>query len=82
VIAVFTKYDQFKREIRIRLEDTHGNLALLDDEVEETFQKEYLAHFKGSPRFVRLESEHYGPPTDILYANVCPRNEQEYTRMS
>ena len=65
MIAVFTKYDQFKREIQMRLEDQRHDLALLNDEVEKTFEKQYLVHFKGSPRFVRLESEYYDKPTDI-----------------
>jgi hypothetical protein len=57
VIAVFTKYEQFRREIMMKLEDQQGDTALLDTEVEKIFQEQYLANLKGSPRFVRLESE-------------------------
>jgi hypothetical protein len=63
VIAVFTKYDQFKREIKIRLEDqdldpeTH-----LDAEVESLFSRHYLAGLTGSPPYIRLESEVINKP--------------------
>jgi hypothetical protein len=60
-IVVFTKYDQFKREINFRLEDrgldTSTDPALLDTEAENVFNKEYLAKLTGSPPVVRLESE-------------------------
>jgi hypothetical protein len=61
VIAVFTKYDQFKREISFRLEDQcrDTNPSLLNVEVERAFQEQYLANFKGSPPIVRLESEYF-----------------------
>jgi hypothetical protein len=34
VIAVFTKHDQFRRNLKIKLEDQHRDPALLDAEVE------------------------------------------------
>jgi hypothetical protein len=71
VIAVFTKYDQFKREIQMRLEDQSRDPMSLEDEAETAFEKHYLAHLKGSPPFVRLESEHYGKPSDIYNADIC-----------
>ena len=57
VIAVFTKYDQFKRDIKMKLEDegrdpdTH-----FDTEVESVFNRYYLASLSGPPPFVLLES--------------------------
>ena len=57
VIAVFTKYDQFKRDVGMRLEDQGHDLALLNDKMESIFNKEFLANLKGSPPSVRLESE-------------------------
>ena len=59
VIAVFTKYDQFKRNIRMKLEDegrdpdTHFHT-----EVESVFNRYYLASLSGGepPPFVLLES--------------------------
>jgi hypothetical protein len=59
VIAVFTKYDQFRRDIGIMLEDENRDLALLNDEVERMFGEHYLANLKGSPPFVRLEGEDF-----------------------
>jgi hypothetical protein len=58
VIAVFTKYDQFKREVRMKLEDRHRNSETnIDDEVENIFNQHYLANLRGPPPFIRLESE-------------------------
>jgi hypothetical protein len=58
VIAVFTKYDQFKRDIKIMLEDQHrGQETQLDAEVENIFNRHYLANLTGPPPFIRLESE-------------------------
>jgi hypothetical protein len=60
VIAVFTKYDQFKRDIRMKLEDEgRGRKMDLDAEVENRFNRHYLAGLNGSPPFIRLESEDY-----------------------
>jgi len=55
VIAVFTKYDQFRREIRMKLEDQHPDSAPVDDDVETIFKEHFLGNLKGSPPFVRLE---------------------------
>ena len=64
VIAVFTKYDQFKRNIRMKLEDEgRGLLARdqLDTEVENVFKDYYLDNLSGPPPppLVRLESEYF-----------------------
>jgi hypothetical protein len=59
VIAVFTKYDQFRREIRMKLEDQHRDPALLNDEMEKIFVEQFLGDLNGSPPFVRLESEDF-----------------------
>jgi len=60
VIAVFTKYDQFRRNIGIKLEDQHRDPSLLDAEVENVFNEHYMAGLTGppSPPFVRLERMH------------------------
>jgi hypothetical protein len=59
VIAVFTKYDQFKREVKMKLEDRHPDVEELDTqadaEAEKIFTGHFLADLEGSP-FVRLES--------------------------
>jgi hypothetical protein len=61
VIAVFTKYDQFKLDIEMKLEDEGHDIdsALLSTRAENIFKDKYLAHLSGSPPFVRLESEDY-----------------------
>ena len=57
VVAVFTKYDQFKRNIRMRLEDEGRHRDTdLDAEVENKFKQHYLAGLNGSPPFICLES--------------------------
>jgi hypothetical protein len=57
VIAVFTKYEQFRREVMMKLEDQKRDIALLDTEMEDVFKNHYLANLTGSPPFVCLESE-------------------------
>ena len=58
LIAVFTKYDQFKRNIKMKLRDEGRNLEMdLSAEVENVFNQHYLAGLIGPPPFVRLESE-------------------------
>ena len=63
VIAVFTKYDQFKRNIKMNLEDeAHegpdpGNR--FEDEAESIFKHHYLTSLGRTPPFVRLESEDF-----------------------
>ena len=62
VIAVFTKRDQFRREVKMKLEDQHGSevdQALIDREMKEIFDKHYLAKLGEAPRFVCLESEDF-----------------------
>jgi len=60
VIAVFTKYDQFKRDIKMKLEDEGCDPGMhLDTEVESTFTQYYLAGLSGSPPFVRLGGEDF-----------------------
>ena len=61
VIAVFTKYDQFKRNIKMKLEDEHRDPEIdLDAEAENIFNQHYLASLNGPPPFIRLESEDHG----------------------
>ena len=60
VIAVFTKYDQFKRNIKMKLEDEGRDLGThFDIEVKRVFNDHYLAHLGGTAPFVRLESEYF-----------------------
>ena len=57
MIAVFTKHDQFRRNLKIKLEDQHRDPALLDAEAESVFNQHYLASLTGPPPYKRLESE-------------------------
>ena len=60
VIAVFTKYDQFKRNITMKLMGEGRDLGThFDIEVESVFNRHYLARLSGSPAFVRLESKDF-----------------------
>ena len=58
VIALFTKYDQFRRDIKIRLMDEgRDHKMYFDAEVDSVFQQVYLAELSGPPPFIRLGSE-------------------------
>ena len=61
VIAVFTKFDQFKRNTKMNLMDQGRDPEThLNAEVENIFNLRYLASLKERPPFIRLESEDYG----------------------
>ena len=58
VIAVFTKFDQFKHDIKMKLEDEGRDREMdLTTEVENIFDQHYVASLNGPPPFIRLESE-------------------------
>ena len=60
VIAVFTKYDQFKHDIKMKLEDEGRDTEThFDAEVKRVFDRYYLGRLSGPPPFVRLESEDF-----------------------
>jgi len=60
VIAVFTKFDQFKRDIGYKLEDGGHDPGIdLNEEVERLFREHYQACLEGSQLFVRLESKDF-----------------------
>jgi hypothetical protein len=76
VIAVFTKYDQYKRNIKMKLEDQgiDTDTARLNAEMESVFKEQFLAHLMGSPPFVRLESEDFiGQIEDAALISVLQR---------
>jgi hypothetical protein len=72
VIAVFTKYDQFKRDIGIKLEDEDRDPSLLGAEVEKVFNEHYLAGLTGPPPFIRLESEALDDHRGICSTKLSP----------
>ena len=60
VIAVFTKYDQFKLDIKMKLEDEGRDIGThFNNEVESVFNQYYLASLSGPSPFVRLEGEYF-----------------------
>jgi hypothetical protein len=62
VIAVFTKYDQFRRNVMMTLEDKQGGKvgqALLNVKLEDIFNEHYRAKLTESAPYVRLEGEEF-----------------------
>ena len=57
VLALFTKYDQFKRNVQIKFKD-HPETDI-DVEVKRGFEQHYLASLSGPPPFICLESEDF-----------------------
>ncbi|KAH8986670.1 hypothetical protein EDB86DRAFT_3048667 [Lactarius hatsudake] len=55
VIAVFTKYDQFRRNIQIHVEDFGSPDDDVLDVAEKQFQEHYISPLGDDVRFVRLE---------------------------
>ena len=56
VIAVFTKYDQFVRNVKMYLEDYGNPDDSISDAVERQFNEHYLCPLGDGAKFVRLES--------------------------
>ncbi|KAF5353995.1 hypothetical protein D9756_006983 [Leucocoprinus leucothites] len=56
VIAVFTKYDQFKLDVEMDLEDGDVNGAETTPEIQ--FEENYLCHLGARAKYVRLEKMH------------------------
>jgi hypothetical protein len=59
VIAVFTKYDQFKHNVEMMLEDDgHPDpICQAGIKAEEMFQMHYVEELGGTSKFIRLESK-------------------------
>jgi hypothetical protein len=74
VIAVFTKFDQFKRNIQIRLEDEgRAQQTNLNKEVEAIYLYHYKRHLgETSSLIVRLESEDFSLSCNSHCANLRP----------
>jgi hypothetical protein len=68
VIAVFTKYDQFRLDLRMELEDENRHSALAGAEMERILNEHYLASLNGPPPFVCLESE--APVNQIAFITL------------
>jgi hypothetical protein len=79
VIAVFTKYEQFRFDIQMKLEDQpqhRGQESNLDIEVDRVFHQKYLAFLqKEAPRpppYVRLQSEDLDDDRNISSTDFSP----------
>ena len=63
IIAVFTKYDQFKRNVKMKLEDEgYPELDVeqkAPTETKKRFERDYLGALKTEPVFVRLARRSY-----------------------
>ena len=60
IIAVFTKYDQFKRNIQMNVEEEgRGQETSLETGVGSAFNDHYLASLGRARPFVRLESKDF-----------------------
>ncbi|KAH9000532.1 hypothetical protein EDB86DRAFT_2801994 [Lactarius hatsudake] len=58
VIAVFTKYDQFRRNVRMHVQDFGSPDDDVLDVEEKQFQEHYVSPLGDDVRFVRLEQMH------------------------
>ena len=56
VIVVFTKYDQFLRNVKWHLEDYGNPDDDITDAAERQFREHYLSHLGDGVRFVQLQS--------------------------
>ena len=59
IIAVFTKYDQFKFNVEMKLQDEGQDPlpGVVEEKAKEWFQAEYLDTILGQPRYITLESK-------------------------
>ena len=68
MIALFTKFDQFKRNIKMKLEDEHDYLEThANAEIERIFKEHYLGSLSGTPPFICLESKGLVTDESIFY---------------
>ncbi|KAH9012993.1 hypothetical protein EDB85DRAFT_991680 [Lactarius pseudohatsudake] len=58
VVVVFTKYDQFQRNVQIYVEDFGSPDDTVSDVAEKQFEEHYLHALDDGVRFVRLEKMH------------------------
>ena len=58
IIAVFTKYEQLKFNVEMKLQDEGEGAQpeVIEERAEEVFQAEYLGMIAGQPRYITLES--------------------------
>jgi hypothetical protein len=71
VIAVFTKFDQLRRNEQIKLTRAKADLAELNAKVEAKFEKDYLSGFTKRPPLVCLESEDFADHPTRNHVDFC-----------
>ena len=75
VIAIFTKFDQFKRNMQMNLEDEgRAKETSLNNEVEAMFHEHYKASVEEASFIIRLESEGFLSSSNSYCANLPYRN--------
>ena len=82
MIALFTKYDQFRLDVKMNLEDEPGHPEVhIDAEVKRVFEQHYLAGLSGPPPFICLQSESFfvNEPTFYFCAAGMHENGQRCT---
>ena len=61
IIVIFTKYDDFKRKMKIKMKKELGRdgatQEVIEKEVQDVFEREYLSCIHGETQYVQLESE-------------------------
>ena len=57
IIAIFTKYDQFKLNVEMKLEDEEEDSLpeVIEEKAKELFEVDYLDMISGQPRYIILE---------------------------
>ena len=78
VIVVFTKFDQFRHNVRMHMLDYPDDYPAdsnVPEVAEKVFQEHYLRPFGDNVRFVRLEGELRAKCQDYMLRFFC-RNEQ------
>ena len=84
IIAVFTKFDQFKFNVEMRLEDEgydEPSQDLVDATVRERLETEYIGAIQGQPRHVVLDGK--STVSDgIYYSKDIVRNARTWYKLS
>ncbi|KAH9164376.1 hypothetical protein EDB89DRAFT_2102992 [Lactarius sanguifluus] len=83
VIAVFTKYDQFRRNIRFHVDDFGSPDDDVSQVTEELFQEHYLRPLGDDVRFVRLEKMHMQDMRcdELIETTAAALNDETTARM-
>ena len=68
MIALFTKFEQFKLDIKMKLEDEHDfPKTSIDAEIGRVFKEHYLGSLSGTPPYICLESKDFVTAESIFH---------------